>query len=79
MGAGIPRDLWTVPDRTLPGSGGVPNAMLLERIRALGYDDDISLELFSAEFETRWREDPIAAARLAYARCTALVPERPLR
>ena len=74
-----PRDLWTVPDRTLPGSGGVPNAMLLERIRGLGYDEDLSLELFNAEFETRWCDDPVAAGRLAYARCTALVPDQALR
>jgi sugar phosphate isomerase/epimerase len=77
--ASIPRDLWTVPARTLPGdasedAGGIPNGALLERVRALGYDADVSLELFSAAFEARWREDPVAAARLAYARCTALVP-----
>jgi 2-keto-myo-inositol isomerase len=70
-----PRDLWTVPDRVLPGAGGIPNAPLIERIRALGYDGDISLELFSANFEAQWQADRIAAARLAYERCTALVPD----
>ena len=76
--ADLPRDLWTVPDRTLPGAGGIPNAALVERVRALGYDADISLELFSARFEARWDADPVAAARLAYERCTALVPDATL-
>lgn len=74
-----PRDLWAVPDRTLPGSqgaGGIPNAALLERVRRLGFDADVSLELFSAAFEGQWVADPAGAARLAYERCTALEPDR---
>lgn len=71
----VPRDLWTVPDRTLPGAGGVPNSALLERARALGFDGDVSLELFSAAFEAHWEADPEGAARLAYERCTALTPD----
>jgi 4-hydroxyphenylpyruvate dioxygenase len=75
--AALPRDLWTVPDRTLPGgpgdgAGGIPNGALLERVCALGYDADVSLELFSAELEARWREDAAGAARLAYERCARL-------
>ena len=74
-----PRELWAVPDRTLPGApdgGGIPNAQLLETVRALGYDGDLSLEIFDAECEARWMADPVAAARDAYARCTALAPDQ---
>lgn len=73
-----PRDLWTVPDRTLPcapRAGGVPNAALLDRVRELGYDAYVSLELFSAEFEQRWMTDSVRAARDAYDRCTTLMPD----
>jgi sugar phosphate isomerase/epimerase len=45
---------------------------MLTTIRALGYDGDVSLELFSAAFESRWRADPEGAAREAYHACTAL-------
>ena len=69
------RDLWTVPHRVLPGAGGVPNRRLLGALRALGYDADVSLELFDAGFEARWAADPVAAAREAYSRCAALVPD----
>jgi sugar phosphate isomerase/epimerase len=71
-------ELWTVADRELPlpaGEGGVPNARLLAAIRSLGYDGDISLEVFSAAFEARWQADAVAAARDAYTRCTALVAD----
>ncbi|MBI3974621.1 MAG: sugar phosphate isomerase/epimerase [Chloroflexi bacterium] len=73
-----PRDLWRVADRVVPGAGGIPNAMLVERVRAVGYDGDISLELFDAGFEARWQEDASAAARLAYERCIAVVADVPL-
>jgi 2-keto-myo-inositol isomerase len=69
------RELWSVADRELPlppGEGGVPNGRMLTTIRALGYDGDVSLELFSAAFESRWRADPEGAAREAYHACTAL-------
>ena len=68
-------ELWTVPDRDVPlpeGEGGIPNTRLLRAIRALGYDGDVSLELFSAAFEARWREDPAGASREAYRACVAL-------
>jgi sugar phosphate isomerase/epimerase len=68
-------ELWTVPDRELPLSGdrgGIPNARLLATIAALGYDGDVSLELFSAAFEARWHEDPQGASREAYRACVAL-------
>jgi hypothetical protein len=72
------RELWTVADRVLPdphGAGGIPNPVLLDRIGELGYNGDVSLELFDAGFEARWAEDPVAAARAAYQRCVALVPD----
>ena len=55
------RELWSVPDRELPlpeGAGGIPNAPLLEAVRGLGFDGDLSLGLFSAAFESDWRGDP---------------------
>ena len=73
-----PRDLWVVPDRTLPppeGEGGIPNRTLLERAAGLGYDGWVSLELFSADFEARWEHDRVSAARAAYARCVSLWPD----
>lgn len=69
------RELWTVPDRELPlpeGEGGIPNAQLLAGIRALGYDGEVSLELFSPAFESRWRDDPEGVSRQAYLACLAL-------
>jgi sugar phosphate isomerase/epimerase len=69
------RELWTVADRELPlppGEGGIPNARLLAALRGLGYDGDLSLELFSAAFEARWQEDPAGTAGEAYRRCRAL-------
>jgi 4-hydroxyphenylpyruvate dioxygenase len=69
------QELWTVPDREWPlpaGEGGIPNARLLSSIHDLGYDGDVSLELFSAAFEARWRDDPERAAREAYRRCREL-------
>ncbi len=72
-----PRDLWTVLHRTLPGAGGIPNRALLDGIKDLGYNADVSLELFSPAFEEAWVADAAAAARRAYERCTALEPDRP--
>jgi sugar phosphate isomerase/epimerase len=68
-------ELWTVGDRDLPfpdGRGAVPNAAMLRTVRDLGYDGFLSLELFSAAFEDRWRADPLAAAAVARRRCHAL-------
>jgi 4-hydroxyphenylpyruvate dioxygenase len=78
VAASKPRELWTVPDRVLPGGadgGGVPNARLLAAVQALGFDGDVSLELFDTGFEAAWAADPVAAAREAYARCAALLPD----
>jgi 4-hydroxyphenylpyruvate dioxygenase len=69
------QELWTVPDRELPlpeGQGGIPNARLLDAVRRMGYDGDLSLELFSAGFEAGWRRDPVGASREAYRACRAL-------
>ena len=78
VAAAIPRELWTVPQRVLPGGpdgGGVPNAQLLAAIRALGYNGDVSLELFDPGFEAQWAADPAGAAAEAYRRCTELEPD----
>ena len=78
VAAATPRELWTVPQRVLPGGpdgGGVPNARLLDAIRAMGYDGDVSLELFDPGFEAEWAADPAGTAAEAYRRCTALAPD----
>jgi sugar phosphate isomerase/epimerase len=78
VAASKPRELWTVPDRVLPGGpggGGIPNTQLLAALQPLSYTGDVSLELFAADFEAQWTADPVAAARLAYQRCATLLPD----
>ena len=75
VAADTPRELWAVPDRELPlpgDAGGIPNARLLAAVRDLGFDGDVSLELFSARFEARWHADRVGASRQAYHACRDL-------
>ena len=50
-------------------------SLTVERAARLDYDGWVSLELFSADFETRWEQDRVSAARAAYARCVTLWPD----
>jgi len=59
---GKPRELWTDPDRVLPGEGSVPVTAILAAIRDTGYTGYASLELFNDAFALRWAESPATAA-----------------
>ena len=45
--AGVPRELARDADRILPGDGEFQLPPILERIRAIGYDGYVSLELMN--------------------------------
>jgi sugar phosphate isomerase/epimerase len=45
--AGVPRELATDADRILPGEGDFQLRPIVERLRAMGYDGWVSLELFN--------------------------------
>jgi 2-keto-myo-inositol isomerase len=45
--AGLPRELMTDSDRVLPGEGDFRLGPIMERLRAIGYDGWVSLELFN--------------------------------
>jgi 2-keto-myo-inositol isomerase len=70
-----PRELWQDPDRVLPGDGVFPLKAIFDRLDSLGYGGYVSLELFNEAFAARWQENPTAAARAAYERTRAVVPE----
>jgi sugar phosphate isomerase/epimerase len=71
--AATPREMWVDADRVLPGEGAFPLAAIVDRLRALGYEGYVSLELFNEAFAARWAADPAAAARVAYERTAALL------
>jgi 2-keto-myo-inositol isomerase len=45
--AGVPRELMTDSDRVLPGEGDFRLAPLVQRLKAIGYDGGVSLELLN--------------------------------
>jgi 4-hydroxyphenylpyruvate dioxygenase len=45
--AGVPRELATDGDRIMPGEGDFMLGPIVERLRAIGYDGWVSLELFN--------------------------------
>lgn len=68
-----PRELWTDPDRVLPGEGVLPLGAVMEAIRRSGYAGPCSLELFSEAFAQRFAEDPVGAAAVARRRVAELL------
>ncbi len=64
--AGVPRELAEDRDRVLPGDGDFRLAPLLERLRQIGYEGYVSLELMNP---TLWRAN---AAQVAEIGLTAL-------
>lgn len=66
-----PRELWTDPDRVLPGEGSFPLAAINEGVRRSGYDGYLSLELFNEAFRARWQEHPEESSRQAYLAAAA--------
>jgi 2-keto-myo-inositol isomerase len=61
--AGVPRELADDGDRVLPGDGDFRLEPLLERLRQIGYDGWVSLELMNA---TLWRANPAQVAEIGY-------------
>jgi 4-hydroxyphenylpyruvate dioxygenase len=54
--AGVPRELATDSDRVLPGDGDFRLQPILERLRALGYEGWVSLEVLNP---TLWKARPL--------------------
>jgi 4-hydroxyphenylpyruvate dioxygenase len=59
--AGVPRELAEDGDRVLPGDGDFRLAPLLDRLRQLGYDRWVSLELMNPML---WRANPTQVAEI---------------
>jgi 4-hydroxyphenylpyruvate dioxygenase len=59
--AGTPRELATDSDRVLPGDGDFMLGPILDHLRAIGYDDWVSLELFNP---TLWKAKPVQVAEV---------------
>ncbi len=62
--AGIPRELATDADRILPGEGDFQLAPVLQRLRDLGYDGWVSLELMNPIL---WQAKATQVAELGFA------------
>ncbi|MCS6850834.1 MAG: sugar phosphate isomerase/epimerase [Gemmataceae bacterium] len=62
--AGTPRELATDADRILPGEGDFRLGPIMERLRTLGYDGWVSLELMNP---TLWQVPPEQVAELGLA------------
>lgn len=62
--AGVPRELATDADRVLPGDGDFRLDLLLMKLRALGYDGWVSLELFNPVL---WQLAPAQVAEHGFA------------
>jgi sugar phosphate isomerase/epimerase len=59
--AGLPRELATDADRVLPGDGDFRLGPILERLRSLGYDGWVSVELMNP---TLWKAKPAQVAEI---------------
>lgn len=59
--AGVPRELADDGDRVLPGDGDFRLGPLLERLRQIGYEGWVSLELMNP---TLWRANPTQVAEI---------------
>jgi sugar phosphate isomerase/epimerase len=62
--AGVPRELAADSDRVLPGDGDFQLAPLMERLRAIGYDGWVSLEVMNP---TLWDINATQVAELGMA------------
>jgi sugar phosphate isomerase/epimerase len=61
--AGVPRELATDADRVLPGDGDFRLPPIMDRLRHLGYDGYVSLELFNP---TLWQMKPAQVAEIGW-------------
>jgi 2-keto-myo-inositol isomerase len=59
--AGVPRELATDADRVFPGEGDFRPGPIIDKLRALGYDGWVSLELFNPII---WQAKPSQVAEL---------------
>jgi 2-keto-myo-inositol isomerase len=59
--AGVPRELMTDADRVMPGDGDFRMGPVVRRLREIGYDGAVSLELMNAEL---WRANPKQVAEI---------------
>jgi sugar phosphate isomerase/epimerase len=59
--AGVPRELATDADRILPGEGDFRLGPIIERLRTIGYDGWVSLELMNPQL---WQNPPAQVAEL---------------
>ncbi|MBY0232506.1 MAG: sugar phosphate isomerase/epimerase [Gemmataceae bacterium] len=70
--AGTARELATDADRILPGEGDFALGPILERLRAIGYQGPVSLELLNPDL---WRVKPAALAGLGMEALKRLLGE----
>lgn len=63
----LPREIVSDGDRVLLCEGIFPITQILTKLKEIGYDGHISLELFS---EKLWGQDPYNVAKLAYENLT---------
>ena len=59
--AGVPRELMSDADRVLPGDGDFQLAPIVDRLRKIGYNGWVSLELFNPML---WQSKPTQVAEL---------------
>jgi len=59
--AGVPRELARDADRVLPGDGDFRLQPIIDRLRVIGYDGWVSLELFNP---TLWQGRPVQVAEI---------------
>jgi 4-hydroxyphenylpyruvate dioxygenase len=59
--AGVPRELATDGDRVLPGDGDFRLEMIVGRLREIGYDGWVSLEVLNP---TLWQANPVQVAEI---------------
>ncbi|HEV3257695.1 MAG TPA: sugar phosphate isomerase/epimerase family protein [Gemmataceae bacterium] len=62
--AGVPRELAADADRVLPGDGDFQLSPIIERLRAIGYDGWVSVELMNP---TLWKAKATQVAELSMA------------
>jgi sugar phosphate isomerase/epimerase len=68
--AGMPRELMTDSDRILPGEGDFQLSSIMERLRSIGYDGWVSLELMNP---TLWQSKPAQVAELSWSSLARLL------
>jgi 2-keto-myo-inositol isomerase len=68
--AGVPRELMTDADRVFPGEGDFRLEPIVRKLREIGYEGYVSLELFNPVL---WRAKPAQVAELGLAALTQVI------